>query len=82
MLSKLSDFLPLCPFPIHCLDDVHPWVCVQLSKLKRRMLTEYKLAARTLTKYNGNHSGAADEDEVWGFVAVSILLFCSEFEGQ
>ena len=38
-------------------------VCVQLSKLKRRMLTEYKLAARTLTKYNGSHSGVADEDE-------------------
>ena len=55
MLSELSDFSPLCPFPIRCLDEVHLWLCVQLSKLKRRMLTEYKLAARTLTKYSGNH---------------------------
>lgn len=83
MLSELSDFSPLFPFPIRCLDEVYPWLCVQLSKLKRRMLTEYKLAARTLAKYSGNHGTQGQQMRMkCGILWQFLLLFCSQFERQ
>lgn len=87
MLSELSDFSPLFPFPIRCLDEVHPWLCVQLSKLKRRMLTEYKLAARTLTKYSGNHGTQGQQMRMkcgflWQFLFCFSVLNLKDSKGS